>query len=154
MRYINFAEGRKSKKLMLIGIMGIVLVSLIYLVVADTAPTREDLQNELNNLTSQLSNQGHDWLVNYNLTYPSVSVYREGDSNVIARFESIAGGNNFEKYQIFLTNLTENESYLTFDLRSIAPSGENCGVNGKILQDILISKLRLDQIKEELDKDG
>jgi len=46
-----------------------------------------------------------------------VGVYRLGSSDEIARFENISD-KNFSEYKIYLINLSENESYSTFDLRS------------------------------------
>ncbi|MFH0711811.1 MAG: LamG-like jellyroll fold domain-containing protein, partial [archaeon] len=48
----------------------------------------------------------------------NVSVYREGGDERIALFENITNLGEFEMYKIYLTNLGENESLDTFDLRS------------------------------------
>jgi len=167
-----------NSKLMLIGISIILLISLVVLVKALTDDERTNLENELNNLTSSLSDSGYNWLVNYNVSYPYVSVFREGGSEEIARFTNITG-DGFSKYQIFLTNLGENESYSTFDLRSFGdveydyvvdpvaygiPKGMNllnnsygtfAGISGRVRlvaipHDVYLMKIRIDNIRKEL----
>ncbi|MDP3026802.1 MAG: hypothetical protein Q8N63_03770, partial [Nanoarchaeota archaeon] len=76
------------------------------------------LEDELDNLTSELINNNYEWLVNYDIEYPFVSVFRENSNLLLAEFRDILGGSSFNKYQIFLTNLNENESLDVFDLRS------------------------------------
>ena len=51
----------------------------------------------------------------------AVGVYRQDSNKTIAAFENITTDENgtFKEYKIYLTNLSENESYETFDLRSI-----------------------------------
>ena len=119
----------KRSKLMLIGIILVILIGLSLIMLVRAADNQQALQDELNNLTSQLNDGGYGWLIDYNLTYPSVEVYRENSDEVLASFNNIFG-NSFEKYQIFLTNLTDNESYSTFDLRSFGDVGR---VNWKII---------------------
>jgi hypothetical protein len=154
-----------NHKLISIGILGIVLISLIGLIalaVADTTPSREDLQNELNNLSANLSNSGYDWLINYSVNYPQVIVYRQGDNQSIAMFDNLTS--NFTKHQIFLTNLSDNESLDVFDLKSICDStimgsdgniskGSCQGVDG-VPHDVYLMKQRIDEIRRELNNLG
>jgi len=134
---------KRGSKLMLIGILGIFLISLIYLVIADTTPSKEDLQNELTSLENNLTSSGYNWLVDYNITYPQVNVYRENSNDLLAQVLSITG-NGFNKYQIFLTGLGDNESYETFDLRSV-------GNVDNLSRDILMKKLRIDELKQVIE---
>ena len=124
-KYLNLWDGKKKAALnrfLLIGILLISLVSLAFIVSALTTEEQAVLQVELDNLTSQLTSNGYGWLVNYSIDYNSISdssqvqVFREGDNNVLAVFNNIS---SFGKYRILLTNLSENESYSTFDLKSL-----------------------------------
>ena len=77
----------------------------------------ESLQGELNNLTSELSSQGYDWLINYSVDESvDIEVYRENDGEEIVRFVDISSE---DWYKIYLTELGENESYDVFDLNNL-----------------------------------
>ena len=56
-----------SRKLLLIGIILISIISFVFLISALTSDERQSLNDELDNLTAELSNQGYSWLVNNNL---------------------------------------------------------------------------------------
>ena len=101
-------------------------------------------QGELDSLISELESEGYSWLVDYNVSYPFIEVYRQNDSNLLATFDNIING----KYQIFLTNLSENESQDVFDLRVKGGSLE------KIPYEILQKKRRIDEIREILNQKG
>jgi len=133
-------EARTRNKILLIGIVLFFIISLIFLVSALTDDEKVSLQAELDNLTSYLNDNNYGWLVDYNLSYSSIEVYRENSDEVIAVFENILEEN---WYKIYLTNLGENESYSTFDLRSV-------GDIEKINYDILQKKMRIDEIRKEL----
>ena len=116
-------RGRKGVSKLLIFLAGAILIlSFIGFAIALSDDERTTLQGELNSLESDLSLGGYNWLVNYSVSYPSVQVFRENSNESLATFQDVfssyASNNSFNKYQIFLTNLSENESYSTFDLRS------------------------------------
>ena len=85
----NKKKGRAERRILVFGIIALIAALFAILANALTDDERSALQNELNNLTSQLSNQGHDWLVDYNISYPYVSVFREGSSEEIVSFPAI-----------------------------------------------------------------
>ena len=87
MKKIN---NKSSINKLLILIAGAVL-SLIFitLVIAETTQSQEDLQTELDGLVGELGVAGYDWLIDYNISYPSVEVFREGDNVSLAVFENI-----------------------------------------------------------------
>ena len=92
------------------GLIGVVLLFLIGIVTLVGFVNSQ--QGELDELIGELNEEGYGWLVDYNVTYPFIEVYRQNDSNLLATFDNIING----KYQIFLTNLSENESQDVFDL--------------------------------------
>jgi len=109
---------------MLIGIGLFMLVGFVVLVSAlITDNDRTSLQNELNNLTQYLNDNNYGWLIDYNLSYSSIGVYRENSNEAIAVFENILEEN---WYKIYLTNLGENESYSTFDLKTSCGEAVSC----------------------------
>jgi len=52
-------------KFLLIGILGILLISSVVIISALTSDEQTVLQNELESLESNLTNSGYSWLVNY-----------------------------------------------------------------------------------------
>ncbi|MBI5803880.1 hypothetical protein HY450_01410, partial [Candidatus Pacearchaeota archaeon] len=108
-----------NRKLLLIGIL--LLVTLISVISALTDDETQAFQDELSRLELDLTNNGYDWLINYSVSYPKIEVYRKNDSNLLATFDEISG-EGF--YKIFLTNLSDNESLDTFDLRVLNLDGE------------------------------
>ena len=169
-------------------VVGAVLLMVILSVVLISALTDNEkagLQAELDNLTSYLNDNNYAWLVNYsldNFTEPvsKVQVFREKSNDLLATFNINNYNNNlFNKYQIFLTNLNENESYATFDLKSFGnidydyvvdptvygiPKGMNllnnsygtlAGISGRvgvvaIPYNIYLIKVRIDELRGEL----
>ena len=119
----------------------ILLIGVMVFVSALSDDNKTALQDELSQLESNLTSQGYGWLIDYNITYPQVNVYRENSNDLLAQFPTITSG----KYQIFLTNLSENESYSTFDLKSI-------GDVRRINCDILLKKMRIDELKKVIEK--
>ena len=63
----NKKEMKLERKLLLIGIILISIISLIFLVSALTSDERQSLNDELNNLTDYLTNNNYGWLTDYNL---------------------------------------------------------------------------------------
>ena len=120
------------------GLIGVVLLFLIGVVILVSLVNSQ--QGELEELIGELESEGYSWLVDYNVSYPFIEVYRQNDSNLLATFDNIING----KYQIFLTNLSENESQDVFDLRVKGGSLE------KIPFEILQKKRRIDEIRKEL----
>ncbi|MEK6936109.1 MAG: hypothetical protein AABW67_04930 [Nanoarchaeota archaeon] len=55
-----------SRKLLLIGIILISIISFVFLVSALTSDERQSLQSELDNLTADLNSNGYSWLINPN----------------------------------------------------------------------------------------
>jgi len=111
---------RRNNKLILAGAGIILLFSFIFL--AKASDNQQVLQDELNNLTSELSSSGYSWLINYSIDYSAindsvqVNVY-EKDSNVLlATFGNISAPG---WYKIFLTSLPDNYSQDVFDLKSL-----------------------------------
>jgi len=109
---------KKEQKNFIIGI--ILIISIIFLItlsVMAQGEGNESLQGELNNLTSELSSQGYDWLINYSVDESvDIEVYRENDGEEIVRFVDISSE---DWYKIYLTELGENESYDVFDLNNL-----------------------------------
>jgi hypothetical protein len=128
-------------KLILISFGLALLISLAVIVSALTDNEKASLQQELSSLENNLSSQGCSWLINYSVSSPSVGVYREGDNRLLATFNNL--NSNFAHNQIFLINLSDNESYDTFDLRSV-------GDVDKVPKDILLKKIIIDKIREEV----
>ena|SRR3989338_5034558 len=120
------------------GLIGVVLLFLMGVVILVSLVNSQ--QGELDSLILELESEGYSWLVDYNVSYPFIEVYRQNDSNLLATFDNIING----KYQIFLTNLSENESQDVFDLRVKGGSLE------KIPYEILQKKRRIDEIRKEL----
>ena len=78
------------------------------------------------------------WSGNSNPQTASVEVYRENGNETLAVFGNITNLNNsFDKYQIFLTSLDENESYSTFDLKSIGDVEYDYVVDPTIAENIV-----------------
>ena len=97
-RYLNFWVKKKKRKrgnrnLLLIGSLLISLIGFMILVSALTDDERQSLQSELDSLSAELGGEGLGWLVNYNISYLNVEVYREGDDEVLAVFENITNVN-------------------------------------------------------------
>ena len=143
---------KKGVSKLFILIAGILLMlSLAILVKALTDNERSSLQNELSQLENNLTNNGYNWLINYSIDYNSindtrqVNVYREGDNRLLATFNNITSSG---WYKIYLTNLNDNESYSTFDLKSVGL------VDKTMPRDILLKKMRIDEIKHELNNYG
>jgi hypothetical protein len=130
-----------NKKLLVIGILLVSLIGFIFIVSALSDNEISNLQQELSSLEQNLTNSGYGWLIDYNISYPSVEVYGENSNDLLASFDSLTS--NFTKRQIFLTNLSDNESNNVFDLKSM-------GNVGRIRGDILLKKMRIDKIKEML----
>lgn len=109
---------KKEQKNFIIGI--ILIISIIFLItlsVMAQGEGNESLQGELNNLTSELSSQGYDWLINYSVDESvDIEVYRENDGEEIVRFVDISSE---DWYKVYLTELGENESYDVFDLNNL-----------------------------------
>ncbi|MBU3913337.1 MAG: hypothetical protein KKE50_04550 [Nanoarchaeota archaeon] len=124
------------------------LISLIVIVSALSEQDRGSLQSELDNLTSQLSLQGYDWLINTSVDYNSINessrveVYRENGNDSLAVFNNLNG----EMNKIYLTGLGDNESYNIFDLLS--------GKHEKISYEIIQKKMMIDEIRKELNQEG
>ncbi len=155
-------RGMSRAGILVIGIcLLIVLIGLVVMVKAVDNQTA--LQQELNSLESNLSSQGYSWLIDYNNIHDSssVGVYREGSSEEIARFTNITQAGY---YKIYLTNLSDNESYDVFDLKSTCiGASTNMGSNGSssegsckgvIPYDIYLMKQRVDEIRNELNEKG
>src|SRR3989344_1640003 len=99
---------RGNLKLVLFGIM--LVVGLFGFAFAQQNP----LDGELEQLEQELNDAGYSWLTDYNLSYPTIEVYRQNDSNLLATFDEISGEG---LYKIFLTNLVGEQD--VFDLRII-----------------------------------
>ena len=103
-------------------ILLIILVFMIMIGSLVSAQSNQSLEDELSNLTSNLTSQGYDWLINYSLenyTKADVGVYVEGGNEVIAEIGGV-GDEGF--YRSYLdgssgAGLNEGESYKTFDLK-------------------------------------
>ena len=121
---------------------GLIFIGLLFLVGVFMVGVAGGSQDELAQLEDDLISSGYEWLINYSLDYPSVEVYRENSNELLAQFPAITG-NDFSKYQIFLTNLSDGESYSVFDLRSF-------GDVEKIPSEIYEKKMRIDEIRKEL----
>lgn len=143
MKRSKLKDNNAVRKIIISGVVLLGILSLVILVSALTDNEKASLQSELNNLTFELNNSDYSWLVNYNLTYPYVSVFRENGNDEIGRFESIANENG---YKVYLTNLSENESYDIFDLKT--------GKREKISYKIIQKKIRIDEIRKELNQKG
>jgi len=113
-RYLNFLVGNKVSI-----VLAFLLIGFAFLVVAES---QGDLEAELVQLEGELGELGYNWLVDYNISYPSIEVYREGDNKSVAVFENV-GSEGW--YKIYLSNLSANESLDTFDLRV------ECGGDGQ-----------------------
>ncbi|MFH1710815.1 MAG: right-handed parallel beta-helix repeat-containing protein, partial [Nanoarchaeota archaeon] len=112
MKINKLLNKRGNQKLLLIGGLFVVLAILIVgLTIVRSS------QDEITQLESEISSAGYDWLVDYSVDYPSVEVYRENDSEVVAVFDDLTS--EIVMHQIFLTNLADDEGYDTFDLKSI-----------------------------------
>ncbi|MDP3026575.1 MAG: hypothetical protein Q8N63_02615, partial [Nanoarchaeota archaeon] len=124
------------------------LFSLIFLVSALTDDERADLESELNSLTAELNSQGYSWLTNYSINYPSIEVYRENETVEIVRFTNIT---QEDWYTIYLTNLSENESYDVFDLRVAGATGIEFDyiVDPVITEDVIATDSELTNITAE-----
>jgi len=133
---------RGNLKLVLFGIM--LVVGLFGFAFAQQNP----LDGELEQLEQELNEEGYGWLVDYNVSYPKIEVYENNQSRLIATFPSISEG----LYKIFLTNLSSEENYSqdVFDLR-VKDSDGNAE---KIPFEILQKKMRIDEIRRELNKNG
>lgn len=122
----------KIEKILLTGILLIGLILLMLIPVGLAAQEggggNESLQEELNNLTSQLTAEGYSWLVNYSIEETAeIEVYRENDNELITTIENIGSEalyktyltslNETESYKTYLTSLNETESHSTWDLR-------------------------------------
>ena len=130
-------RSKKEKKMRGYGflITGVLLISLIGMIfLAGAVGGGVD---ELTQLEQEISDAGYSWLIDYNISYPYVSVFRQNSDEEIARFENVING----KYQIFLDGLEEGESYSVFDLRSFWDVG-------KIPYEILEKKKRIDEIRK------
>src|SRR3989338_10527388 len=122
------------------GLIGVVLLFLMGVVILVSLVNSQ--QGELDSLISELESEGYSWLTDYNVSYPFIEVFRQNDSNLLATFDNIING----KYQIFLTNLSDNESQDVFDLRV-----KNLdGTAEKIPYEIYLKKMRIDEIRSEL----
>ena len=124
MKRKNKLNKRGNRKLMLVGVGLIVLIGFIFIVSALTP------EEELSQLENDLVDSGYEWLINYSVEYPSVEVYVEGGDEMIADFGEI---NSDGKYRILLDG----------------SSGAGLGGVEKISRDILIKKMRLDEINRE-----
>ena len=124
-KMINKKRGNKKvvNKNLVVGTLLIVLIIMIGgLASADSEQSFAELEAELNNLTSDLTSEGYEWLVNYNVdnyTKADVGVYVEGGNEVIAEIGGV-GDEGF--YRSYLdgssgAGLNEGESYKTFDLK-------------------------------------
>lgn len=141
---------KSADKLLIFIASAVLLVSFAVLVSALADDEKTALQSELDNLTQYLNDNNYDnydWLIDYNISYPSVRVFRENSNELLAEFRDILGGSNFNKYQIFLTSLNENETQDVFDLRSF-------GDVERINYDVLQKKIRIDEIRKELNPEG
>ena len=92
----------------------LLVFAIIMIIGAAAVAISSSSQDEIAQLEQEISSAGYSWLVNYNISYPSVEVYRENDNNLLATFTDLTGGMN----KIYLTNLG-NESYDVFDLKSV-----------------------------------
>ncbi len=90
-------------------------------------------QGELEQLESELIDEGFGWLVNYSVYYPYIEVYENNQSRLIATFPEI---NEEGLYKIFLTNLSSDENY-SQDVSEIP-------------KEVMQKKVRIDEIKKEM----
>jgi len=128
-------------------ILTLTLISFIVLASALSEQDRSNLQDELFQLESNLTLQGYDWLVDYSISSPQVIVTRENSDVPLAVFDNIIGI-GFNKYQILLINLSDDEPYSTFYLRSV---GDVDGMHGVLVpHDVYLMKMRIDEIREVL----
>ena len=126
-----------DRKLLLIGI-AIALVEIV-----------NSQQGELEGLIGELESEGYSWLVDYNVSYPFIEVYEYNSSRLITSFPEISSEG---EYKIYLTNLSSDENYSqdVFDLRV-----KNLDRNQeKIPFEIMQKKIRLDEIRKELNQKG
>ena len=153
MKRSKLKNNNAVRKITIPGVVLLIVLSFVVLVSALTSDERNQLQNELNNLTAELSNQGYSWLTDYNLTYssPSVGVYRENSDELITSFNTISNEN---WYKIYLTNLLDNESYDVFYLSLVGDGCEGrCSGNDGVPYEIYLKRMRIDKIREELNKE-
>ena len=129
-----------DRKLLLIGIAIALAIAIVGVV--------NSQQGELDELIGELESEGYSWLVDYNVSYPYIEVYEFNQSRLIATFPSISEG----LYKILLTNLSSEENYSqdVFDLR-VKDSDGNAE---KIPFEILQKKMRIDEIRKELNQKG
>jgi len=126
-----------DRKLLLIGI-AIALVEIV-----------NSQQGELEGLIGELESEGYSWLVDYNVSYPFIEVYEYNSSRLITSFPEISSEG---EYKIYLTNLSSDENYSqdVFDLRVKNLDGNQ----EKIPFEIMQKKIRLDEIRKELNQKG
>ena len=105
-------------------------------------------QGDLEGLIGELNDEGYSWLTDYNVSYPFIEVYEFNSSRLIISFPEISAG----LYKIFLTNLSSDENYSqdVFDLRVKNLDGNS----EKIPYEILEKKMRIDEIRKELNQEG
>ena len=127
---------KNKNNLIIIGILatGILLFSFVFIVSALSSEEQE----ELSQLEENLTEEGYSWLINYSIDYPEIIVYEINGEEEIARFENISLEN---WHKIFLTKLNGTQD--SFDLKV-----------GKIPEEILLKKLRIDRIREEMRGDN
>src|SRR3989344_2716835 len=94
---------------MQIGSMSAMIIIVIFLLaIMGFSSSSVSSADEATLLEQELIDAGYGWLVNYNLSYPSVDVYEKDGNELIASFEPIKEDG---KYRILLTNLTGGECY-------------------------------------------
>ena len=126
---------------------GLVVLGIL-LVTAVAFAQQNPLEDELAQLEQEISDAGYSWLADYNVSYPFIEVYEFNSSRLIISFPEISAG----LYKIFLTNLSSDENYSqdVFDLRVKNLDGNS----EKIPYEILEKKMRIDEIRKELNQEG
>src|SRR3989344_4344909 len=98
---------------MQIGSMSAMIIIVIFLLaIMGFSSSSVSSADEATLLEQELIDAGYGWLVNYNLSYPSVDVYEKDGNELIASFEPIKEDG---KYRILLTNLVGEQA--SFDLK-------------------------------------
>jgi len=118
-----------NKRILLIGLSLILIISLAIIISALTDDERASLQSELDSLENELSNNGYNWLINQSIDYNSINessqtanieVFRKNGNETIAVIENITTA---DYYKTYLSGLGENETSDTFDLKVSQVSG-------------------------------
>ena len=86
-------------------LIGVVLITMVivmnfgYVVAQEGNQSEVRLRAELSNLTSELSDEGYSWLVDYDIGETAeIGVYREGDDELIAEIGGVGDEGFYRSY--------------------------------------------------------